>query len=109
MVNNYWEISVESFEKEMKKDDFIVIDVRTPWELQETGVIWEDTLHIDVYSPWAAWSFSELSREKNYLLYCRSANRTKQVQSFMIELWFPYVKDLEGWIEKWIQSGRKTS
>jgi len=109
MVNNFTELSITEFQKEMLEDESIVIDARTPEELEQTGIIWgKDTLHIDVLKVDAWQKIQKLDKTKNYLIYCRSAGRTKHMQAYMQAEWFMYVKDLEGGIENWIKHKEKT-
>ena len=73
-------------------------------EQMQYGVVSEDQLHIDVSKEDAAEKILALPKEAKYLIYCFHANRTKQVQAFMRENGFQYVKDLAGGIDAWNRS-----
>lgn len=71
-----------------------VIDVRTPQEFAE-GHLAEATL-IDFYEPDFATRIGELDPDGEYLVYCRSGNRSGQAVALMDELGFDRVFDLDG-------------
>ena len=75
-------------------DDITVIDVRTPAEYAE-GHIDGATL-IDFYEPTFADKIAELDPDGEYLVYCRSGNRSGQAYALMQELGFDRVYDLDG-------------
>ena len=94
----------ESFvliEENQGNPDFFIIDVRTPGEFAEGHI--EDA--INVY--WSSESFEsqidKFDRDDIYLVYCRSANRSRGAVNFMAELGFQKIYHLLGGIIQWEQ------
>lgn len=71
-----------------------VVDVRTPDEYAEGHI--EGSLLIDFYEPDFAEQIAQLDTDGEYLLYCRSGNRSGQTASLMDDLGFDTVFDLDG-------------
>lgn len=71
-----------------------VIDVRTPEEYAE-GHIDGATL-LDIYEPTFADRIAALDPDGEYLVYCRSGNRSAQATALMSQLGFDRVYDLDG-------------
>lgn len=71
-----------------------VIDVRTPEEFAEGHV--DGAELIDFYEPTFAERIAELDRSREYLVYCRSGNRSGQAVELMEQLGFGQVWELEG-------------
>ena len=83
--------------------DFIIIDVRTPEEFAEEHI--ENTINIDFYSENFRDGLNKLDRNKTYLIYCRSANRSGQALEIMKELGFGEVYNMSGGIIEWKAKG----
>lgn len=80
-----------------------VIDVRTPEEYAE-GHIDGATL-IDFYEPDFADRIAELDPDGEYVVYCRSGNRSSQATALMAEQGFRDVNDVDGGIVAWEAAG----
>lgn len=80
-----------------------VIDVRTPDEFAE-GHIDGATL-VDFYEPGFADEIAALPRDGEYLIYCRSGNRSGQTFGLMSELGFEQVWDLDGGVNAYGAAG----
>lgn len=83
--------------------DFIIIDVRTPKEFAEAHI--ENAINIDFRSATFKNEISKLDRNKKYLIYCRSGNRSRGALDAMVELGFKQVYHLSDGIVKWIEEG----
>jgi len=79
--------------------NFVLLDIRTPAEV-ESGHI-SGAQNLDFYSPTFEQDLKKLDRDKIYLIYCRSGNRTGQARALMQELGFSKVYDLDGGINAW--------
>ncbi|RMH74104.1 MAG: rhodanese-like domain-containing protein [Gemmatimonadetes bacterium] len=68
-----------------KKDDpnFIIVDVRTPREYQAGHI--DGAINIDFYNPSFASQLEQLDRDKEYLIYCRSGNRSGKTYQLMTQ------------------------
>ncbi|NTU66454.1 MAG: rhodanese-like domain-containing protein [Candidatus Moranbacteria bacterium] len=73
--------------------DFIILDVRTPQELMG-GVIGEP-VNIDIYDSEFAAKIGALDKEKTYLVYCRSGNRSKAAAGLMKQLGFKKIYEVD--------------
>jgi len=94
-----------------------VIDIRTPGEWKETGII-EGAHKMMFFTPTgqpdvASWFF-ELgllvkSKKDPIILYCAHANRTKSLGEGLTQMGFENVYELKDGIENgWIKKGKKT-
>lgn len=78
--------------------DYTVIDVRTATETQAQngGKIYADAVNFDFYQSNFTDRIEALDPSENYLVYCRSGNRSQQTLNLMEKLGFENVKHLEG-------------
>lgn len=80
--------------------DAVIIDVRTPLEVEQ-GYI-PQMLHIDIMN---AASFMEkvrdLDKSKSYYVYCRAGSRSAQACMIMDSLGFQKTYNLIGGIDQW--------
>lgn len=73
--------------------DIIVIDVRTPDEIAQTGAI-ENSINIDFKSSDFKEKISALDKYKEYILFCKSGNRSGQASKIMAEMGFSNINNL---------------
>ena len=73
--------------------DIIVIDVRTPDEIAQTGVI-ENSINIDFKASDFKEKISALDKDKEYILFCKSGNRSGQASKIMAEMGFSNINNL---------------
>ena len=99
-------IQPEQFEKLMKEENTVILDVRTEREVQR-GIIPGATL-IDFSSPNFAKDISNLDKDKVYLVYCASGGRSNSTQKMMNKEGFTQVYDLKGGIRAWTRAGKAT-
>ena len=69
------------------------IDVRTPDEIAETGAI-ENSINIDFKASDFKEKVSALDKDKEYILFCKSGNRSGQASKIMAEMGFSNVNNL---------------
>ena len=83
---------------EMSKDDnVVIIDVRTPGEVAEGAVMGTDKF-IDYNGANFEQQISALPKDKTYLVYCRSGNRSTKALNIMMEKGFTKLFELQGGI-----------
>ncbi len=87
--------------------DVEVLDVRTPSEYDEGHL--EGATLIDFYEPDFAERIGELDRDTEYVVYCRSGNRSAQAVALMAEQGFTAVNDVDGGITAWQADGLPVS
>jgi len=80
-----------------------VIDVRTPEEYAEGHI--DGSLLIDLSSPSFLDEVGALDPAEEYLVYCRSDNRSGQAVAMMAELGFDRLWDLDGGVIAYAAAG----
>lgn len=83
--------------------DFVILDVRTPAEFAD-GFI-KNAVNIDFNSPTFRDDADQLDRNKTYLVYCRSGNRSASASAILEELGFKDVYNMTGGIQDWEDQG----
>jgi phage shock protein E len=87
--------------------DVVVLDIRTPEEFAEGHI--EGALNIDFYAPDFTEQLAALDPEADYVLYCRSDNRSGQAMPMLEDLGFGAVAEVDGGILAWEQAGLPVS
>jgi len=90
----YKDISIDELQSAFGKEDYILIDVRTPEEIAN-GMI-EGAKHIDYVSTDFKDQINLLDKNQNYVVYCRSGGRSTKTSQLMQKLGFKNVANLEG-------------
>lgn len=98
-------LEASSFSAKMheKKDNAVILDVRTPEEFQ-TGCI-QKAQNIDYHSPDFKQRISALDKNKPYFVYCLAGGRSSAAVSYMRENGFKEVYNLGGGIKAWQREG----
>ena len=79
---------------------FIILDVRTPGEFSSGQI--KGANNIDFRSDDFETNISRLDKNKTYLVYCHSGNRSSQAVSMMKDKGFKSLKNLDGGIANWV-------
>jgi rhodanese-related sulfurtransferase len=95
------DLSQEEWAEQLQNDDnAIILDVRTPEEVEE-GII-PGSINIDIY---LGQEFLEevdkLDKSKNFYVYCRSGNRSGQACAIMNSIGIANAYNLEGGFMNW--------
>jgi rhodanese-related sulfurtransferase len=77
----------------------VILDVRTPAEFSQ-GYI-ENAKNIDFYANTFRNQLDKLDKQKTYLVYCRSGNRSGKTLRMMEQSGFEKVYNLTGGIGQW--------
>ena len=93
----------ETIAKRAGDPRFVLLDVRTPKEFGEERIA--GAVMIDYLSAAFRDEMAKLDREKTYLVYCRTGNRSKGALKIMRELGFRNVLHLATGITKWKEAG----
>ncbi len=83
--------------------DVEVVDVRTPAEFAEGHL--EGATLVDFYESDFADRIAELDRDREYVVYCRSGNRSSQATAMMAAQGFADLNDVDGGIVAWEAAG----
>ena len=90
-------------EKNHDNQDFILLDVRTPEEFEAEHI--QGAVDLDYYGSNFVRKLKRLDKEKTYLLYCRSGNRSGQTLQLLEKLGFREVYHISGGMIEWKASG----
>lgn len=95
------ELDQEEWREQLENDkDAVILDVRTPEEVEE-GYI-PHSKNIDIYRGQGfVEEVEKLDREKNYYIYCRSGKRSAQACTLLDQMGFPNTYNLAGGIMEW--------
>lgn len=93
-------LSSDEFEKIMQENDnAVLLDVRTPGENKELRI--PNSTLFDLMDPNFLEKIESLDKNKTYLVYCRSGNRSFYAVKEMLKLGFENVHNLEPGIIGW--------
>jgi len=67
------------FEMIKKKEDFVILDVRTPQEQSITGITWKNTLNIPMHEVFKPENLNKLPKDKKIVVICHSGDRAAAV------------------------------
>ena len=81
----------------------VILDVRTPEEFNEGHIA--GAVNIDFYAADFADRIAMLDRNQDYVLYCRSGNRSGETAELMTTLEFTAVDEIDGGILAWTAAG----
>ncbi|MFC2066266.1 rhodanese-like domain-containing protein [Chloroflexota bacterium] len=95
--------ALDLIQENQENPDFIIVDVRTPQEFADGHI--ENAINIDFNSGAFQNEIGKLDRNKKYLIYCRSGNRSRGALDVMIELDFREVYHLYTGIISWEEAG----
>ncbi|MGM5470596.1 rhodanese-like domain-containing protein [Flavobacteriaceae bacterium LMO-SS05] len=95
------DLTQEEWVSEFENDNnAVILDVRTLAEVEE-GII-PNAIHIDIYKGQGFIDeLEELDKTKNYYVYCKSGNRSRQACSIMNQIGFENAYNLMGGITEW--------
>lgn len=88
-------------EQQQGPDDVMVLDIRTPQEYANAHI--RGAALIDYYSSDFVERLKKLDRNKVYLIYCRSGNRTGRSLAIFENLGFTQVYHLEKGLIDWVK------
>lgn len=98
-TKKYEDIPSSTFHDLMLQPDTVIIDVRTAGEFAGGKI--RGARNLDIMSASFANQVKNLPKDKVYLLYCRSGNRSGQACDIMADLGFEKLKNLSGGIMRW--------
>jgi len=98
---NSAELEVLLEARKKKEAEFVLVDVREPFEYEEGHLPGVDLLRpTSTFGDWAA-ELIEMSRRKPVILTCRTGNRTGQVQRILLQNGAEKLIDHRGGIMAW--------
>lgn len=91
----------------LKDADVQLVDVRTPAEWQQTGVI-EGARKMNFNSPDFQQQATQLDKSKPVIVYCAAGGRSPKAASLLVKMGFTKVYDYAGGMNDWKARGNKT-
>jgi rhodanese-related sulfurtransferase len=95
-------IELEKFKEYFESGEFELIDVRKEEEYTQGHI--KNAKVVDVSSDDFSEEISKFDRDKKYLLYCRTDNRTRNAMFLMEMLGFKEVYGLLGGFNTWVEN-----
>jgi rhodanese-related sulfurtransferase len=92
-------VEIEEIKTEIKKNDFIILDVRTPEEFAAGHL--KNAININYYDKDFAQRVSSLDKRKKVVVYCAVGGRGGQALTKMDALGFQYVLNMKGGYNAW--------
>ena len=96
---NYEDIPAGPFHDLMLQPNTVILDVRTPGEFAGGKI--RGARNLDIMSRDFVNQIKNLPKDKTYLVYCRSGNRSGQACGIMADMGFKNLKNLAGGIMRW--------
>lgn len=97
------EEGLQIIKKNKDYTDFVILDVRTPPEFEESHL--QQAKLLDYYSPNFKEELQKLDKSKRYLIYCRTGVRSVETLNLMKNLGFKEVYNLIGGLNLWKSEG----
>ena len=85
----------------LNKEDFLLVDVREPWEFAECSIPGAQLIPLGQFKDGSA--INTLSRDRKIVLHCRSGQRSADCLKILTDAGFEKVTHLEGGILAWIE------
>jgi len=92
---------IEQYQNE--RVEYILLDIRTKGEFEQGHL--KGALLLDYYGKDFTMQLNKLSKDKKYLIYCRSGNRSGRTLQIMKQQGFIDVVDLKRGIRSWMMAG----
>jgi rhodanese-related sulfurtransferase len=92
--------SNQLFEMIKKKEDFVILDVRTPQEQSIVGSTWKNTLNIPMHEVFKPENLSKIPKGKKVVVVCHSGERAWAVVTGLRAAGFNNVYHFKGGIKE---------
>ncbi len=98
-TKHYQDLDASTFAEGMKKNNSVVLDVRTKSEFNSGHL--PGAKHLDVSSREFYQKAQQLDRTKHYMVYCRSGMRSGDACKQLSKMEFEQLSNLRGGIMQW--------
>lgn len=88
------------FAKQAKDSNVVILDVRTKEEFDQGHIAGAQNIDFNNTAAFNEY-VSQLDKNKKYLVYCRSGNRSGQAVDIMQDKGFTQITNLDGGIQSW--------
>ena len=89
----------------LNQEDFLLIDVREPWEFKEFHIPGAQLIPMGLFKDGSA--ISQLPKDRQIVLQCQSGSRSANCLEILVEAGISNVTHLDGGIIAWIQNENK--
>ena len=97
------DVNASTFKSLMSENpNAVILDVRTPGEYSQGNI--EGSILLDVNDPAFESKVAELDKDKKYLVYCRSGQRSVTACNIMAEKGFKDLTNLVGGYQAWSEN-----
>lgn len=103
--SSFQDINSDELELMIKKEDLILLDVRTPTEYSNGHLI--SAVNINYYGDNFDKKIDELDKSKPIVVYCKSGGRSSKSALKLAEKGFEQIYNLEGGFDQWIFYGKE--
>lgn len=103
-AQNAKDVDAATFKGLMGKKNTVVIDLRTPNEIQSKGKI-AGAVELDFLAIDAEERIKKLDKSKTYLVYCAGGGRSGDCKDLMVKEGFKNVVNLEKGFDDWKKKG----
>jgi rhodanese-related sulfurtransferase len=90
-----------------KKEDFVILDVRTPQEQSIVGSTWKNTLNIPMHEVFKPENLSKIPKDKKVVVVCHSGERAWAVVTGLRAAGFNNVYHFKGGMKELADKGCK--
>ena len=110
------DISVDELRKMLATKDIVIVDVRTPKEWRQTGIV-ESSVPIMFFDEkgkphaqhWMSKIAAYVAPDDELILICRSGNRSRIIANYLSQQHgFRRIYNVKNGIKKWLRLGLKT-
>lgn len=98
--SSFQDINSDELELMIKKEDLILLDVRTPTEYSNGHLI--SAVNINYYGDNFDKKIDELDKSKPIVVYCKSGGRSSKSALKLVKKGFEQIYNLKGGFDQWI-------
>ena len=103
--SSFQDINSDELELMIKKEDLVLLDVRTPTEYSNGHLI--SAVNINYYGENFDDEIDKLDKLKPIVVYCKSGGRSSKSALKLVEKGFEKIYNLKGGFDQWIFHGKK--
>lgn len=103
--SSFQDVNSDELELMMKKEDLILLDVRTPKEYSNGHLI--SAVNINYYGDNFDKKIDKLDKSKPIVVYCKSGGRSSKSALKLVEKGFEQIYNLKDGFDQWIFHGKE--
>ena len=103
--SSFQDINSDELELMIKKEDHVLLDVRTPTEYSNGHLI--SAVNINYYGENFDDEIDKLDKLKPIVVYCKSGGRSSKSALKLVEKGFEKIYNLKGGFDQWIFHGKE--